>query len=54
MKNKKAIVIVGTSVIVITLLYLAIKKASVKDIITDPQLKSDYDEVIKKIDEAKK
>ena len=54
MKNKKVIIIATTSIIVIGLLYFAIKKSSVKDINTDPKLKSDFDSVIKNIDDAKK
>jgi hypothetical protein len=54
MKNKKVIIIATTSIIVLGLLYFAIKKASVKDISNDPQLKADYDALIKKIDNAKK
>lgn len=54
MKNKKTIIIATTSVIVLSVLYFAFKKASVKDITTDPQLKADYDALIKKIDNAKK
>lgn len=53
MKNKKAIIIATTSIIIIGLLYVGIKKASKKNISNDPQLKADYDEVIKKIDNAK-
>ena len=53
MKNKKVIIIAGTSVIVLALLYFAVKKASLKDITNDPQLKADYDQLIKKIDNAK-
>ena len=54
MKNKKAIIIAGTSIIVIGLLFFAFKKANVKDISNDPKLKADYDALIKKIDNAKK
>jgi hypothetical protein len=54
MGNKKVIVIATTSVIVLGILYFAFKKASQKDITNDPQLKADYDAVIKKIDDAKK
>jgi hypothetical protein len=54
MKNKKVIVIATTSIIVIGLLYFAVKKANQKDITTDPELKADYDALIKKIDNAKK
>jgi hypothetical protein len=54
MKNKKVIIIGVTSVIVLGLLYTAFKKASVKDITNDAQLKADYDALIKKIDNAKK
>lgn len=54
MKNKKVIIIATTSVIVLGVLYLAFKKASVKDITTDPQLKADYDDLIRRIDNAKK
>ena len=54
MENKKVIIIATTSVIVLGVLYFAFKKAGEKDITNDPQLKADYDAVIKKIDEAKK
>jgi|LakMenEpi03Aug12_release.lakeMendotaPanAssembly.Ray.scaffolds.fasta_scaffold1357617_1 hypothetical protein len=54
MKNKKVIIIASTSIIVLGLLYFAIKKANVKDISNDPKLKADYDALIKKIDNAKK
>ena len=54
MKNKKIIIIASTSIIVLGLLYFAVKKASVKNISNDPQLKADYDALIKKIDNAKK
>jgi len=54
MSNKKVIVIATTSVIVLGILYFAFKKASQKDITNDPQLKADYDSLIKKIDNAKK
>lgn len=54
MKNKKIIIIAGTSVIVLGLLYFAFKKANQKDISNDPQLKADFDAVMKKIDNAKK
>ena len=49
MKNKKVIIIATTSIVVLGVLYLAIKKASVKDITTDPQLKADYDDLIKEV-----
>lgn len=54
MKNKKVIIIGATSVIVLAILYSAYKKASVNDITNNPQLKADFDAVIKKIDNAKK
>jgi hypothetical protein len=54
MKNKNTIIIATTSVIVLGILYFAIKKANVKDIANDPKLKADYDTVIKQIDNAKK
>lgn len=54
MKNKKAIIIATTSFIVLGLLYLAVKKATSKDLRDNPKLKADYDAVIKKIDNAKK
>jgi hypothetical protein len=54
MKNKKVIIIAGTSIIVIGILFLAFKKAGAKDIGNDSSLKADYDAVIKKIDNAKK
>jgi hypothetical protein len=54
MKNKNIIIIAGTSIIVVGILYLAIKKSSIKNVENDPQLKLDYEEIIKKIDNAKK
>jgi hypothetical protein len=54
MKNKKVIVITVTSLIVLSILYFAVKKASVKDVTNDPKLKADLDEIINKIDNAKK
>ena len=54
MKNKKLIIITTTSVLVLGILYLAVKKESIKDINDNPKLKADYDEVIKAIDNAKK
>lgn len=54
MKNKKTIVILTTSIIVIGVIFLAIKKANEKDVFNDPKLKADYDSIIKKIDNAKK
>jgi hypothetical protein len=54
MKNKKVIIIATTSVIVLGVLYFALKKANQKDISNDPQLKADFDALIKKIDNAKK
>lgn len=54
MKNKKVIIVATTSVIVLGILYLAFKKANKKDISNDPQLKADFDQLIKKIDNAKK
>ena len=53
MKNKKTIIIATTSIIVLVILYFAVKKATTKDISNDPQLKADFDSVIKKIDNAK-
>jgi hypothetical protein len=54
MKNKKVIIIASTSIIVLGLLYFAFKKANQKNITNDPQLRADFDEVIKKIDNAEK
>ena len=54
MENKKIIIIGTTSVIVLGLLYFAFKKANQKDITNDPQLKADFDSVIKAIDNAEK
>lgn len=54
MKNNKTVVIAVTSIVVIGILYFAIKKANVKDINTDAKLKSDFDLVTKNIDNAKK
>ena len=54
MDNKKIIIIGGTSIVVIGLLYFAFKKANRKDISNDPQLKADFDTVMKNIENAKK
>jgi hypothetical protein len=54
MENKKIIIIGGTSIIVIGILYFAFKKANQKDITNDPQLKADFDTVMKNIEKAKK
>lgn len=54
MKNKKLIIIGTTSVIVLGILYFAFKKANTKDLSNDPQLKADYEDLIKRIDNAKK
>jgi hypothetical protein len=54
MKNNKTVVIATTSIIIIGILYFAIKKSNVKDINTDAKLKADFDLVIKNIENAKK
>jgi hypothetical protein len=54
MKNNKTVVIATTSIIIIGILYFAVKKANVKDINTDSKLKADFDTVIKNIENAKK
>jgi hypothetical protein len=54
MKNKKVIIIGATSLIVLGLIYFAFKKANQKDITNDPQLRADFEGLIKKIDNAKK
>lgn len=54
MKNKKVIIIASTSIIVIGILFFAIKKGNVKDITNDPQLKADFDGLMEKINNAKK
>lgn len=54
MKNKKLIIIGATSVVVLGILYFAFKNADKKNVSNDPQLKADFDDLIKKIDEAKK
>lgn len=54
MKNKKIIIIGATSVIVIGLLYFAFKKANQKKVEEDPQLKEDFETVMKNIENAKK
>lgn len=53
MKNKK-VIIVGTSIIVIGILFLAFKKSGAKNIENDSSLKADYEALMKKIDNAKK
>jgi hypothetical protein len=53
MKNKKILIIAGTSILVLGVLYFAYKKKQFNediDITTDV----DFQEVIKKIDNAKK
>jgi hypothetical protein len=52
MKNKKVIIIASTSIIVLGILYLAIKKSGEKDF-DSPNLKADYEALMKKIDNAK-
>ena len=54
MKNKKVIIIATTSVIVLGILYFAFKKANEKNIQNDPKLKAEFDDLIKRIDKAKK
>jgi hypothetical protein len=54
MDNKKIIIIGGTSIIVIGILYFAFKKANQKDISNDSQLKADFELVMKNIENAKK
>ena len=54
MDNKKIIIIGGTSIVVIGILYFAFKKANQKDITSDPQLKADFENVMKNIEKAKK
>jgi LPXTG-motif cell wall-anchored protein len=53
MKNKKNLIIAGTSILVLTVLYFAYRKKKMdeeNDITND----LDFQEVIKKIDNAKK
>jgi hypothetical protein len=52
MKNKKTIVIATTSLVVLTILYFAIKKSNEKKFDT-PNLQADYEEIMNKIDRAK-
>lgn len=52
MKNKKVIIITVTSLTVLTILYLAIKKSNEKKFDT-PNLQADYEEIMNKIDRAK-
>jgi hypothetical protein len=54
MDNKKIIIIGGTSIVVIGILYFAFTKANKKDISNDPQLKADFETVMKNIENAKK
>lgn len=54
MDNKKIIIIGGTSIVVIGILYFAFVKANRKDITNDPQLKADFETVMKNIENAKK
>jgi hypothetical protein len=53
MKNKKTLIIAGTSILVLGILYFAYKKKQFNkdsDITTD----SDFQNLLKKVDEAKK
>ena len=54
MKNKKIIIIGGTSIIVIGLLYFDFKKRNQKDISKDPKIKAYFETVMKNIENAKK
>lgn len=54
MKNKKVIIIAGASVLVLGILYLAFKKTRKEDVKDNPQLKVDFETVMKNIDDAKK
>jgi hypothetical protein len=54
MKNKKVIIIAGTSVLVLGILYFAFQKKRKEDVENNPQLKADFETVMKKIDDAKK
>jgi LPXTG-motif cell wall-anchored protein len=53
MKNKKTLIIVGASIIVLGILYLAYKKKK-NDEENDISGDVDFQELIKKIDSAKK
>ena len=52
MKNKKVIIITVTSLTVLGILYLAIKKSGKKDF-SSAQLEADYKMLIKKIENTK-
>jgi hypothetical protein len=54
MQNKKVIIIASVSVLCLGLLYFGYKKTRKEDIRNNPQLKADFEAVMKKIDEAKK
>ena len=54
MKNKKVIIIAGTAVLALGILYFGLKKKLKEDVNNNPQLKADFEAVMKKIDEAKK
>lgn len=52
---KKEYLIIGiVGLVVVSLLYKTYKKTTEKDISNDESLKNDYDELIKKIEKAKK
>ena len=51
--NKKTIVIGITAISVLTILYFSYRKATDKNIETDPALKKDYEEIMNKIRNAK-
>lgn len=52
MKNKKTIIIATTSLAVLTILYFAIKKSN-QEKFDAPNLRADYEALLKKIDNAK-
>jgi hypothetical protein len=51
MKNKKIIIIATTSVVVLGILYFAIKKSNEQKFDTD-NLRADYEALMKKIDKS--
>lgn len=52
---KKEYIVIGVvALVVATLLYKSYQKSTQKDISNDESLKKDYDELMKKIEKAKK
>ena len=54
MDTKKVAIISITSIFVVSILYIAIKQSQNANPINDPKVQQDYNNLLKKIDSAKK